>query len=187
MCSNSWKANCLVVPFYGLHELFVFKPSVISMVVFYMHSMWLGELFKCLYNNNTYSITKLYNNTFRQCNKWLNTIFRISRILSRKFIRTLLYRFPNRFFLKYDYWESGVGRQHVRKPLRIRSNIITKYNKIFSTKNVMNCLAVGLGWRRHNFTPLPDFPKVTKPDILLNSRLSHQPDLVVVQCSLPRY
>ncbi|WP_288058547.1 hypothetical protein, partial [Microcystis sp. LE19-59.1C] len=39
------------------------------------------------------------------------------------------------------------------------------------------------------YTPLPqpDFPKVTKPDILLNSRLSHQPDLVVVQCSLPRY
>ena len=35
--------------------------------------------------------------------------------------------------------------------------------------------------------PQPDFPKVTKPDILLNSRLSHQPDLVVVQCSLPRY
>ncbi|MFM7789680.1 MAG: hypothetical protein ACKO90_16575, partial [Microcystis panniformis] len=39
----------------------------------------------------------------------------------------------------------------------------------------------------HPTSPLPDFPKVTKPDILLNSRLSHQPDLVVVQCSLPRY
>ncbi|MCZ8027788.1 MAG: hypothetical protein O9332_20950 [Microcystis sp. LE19-10.1B] len=39
----------------------------------------------------------------------------------------------------------------------------------------------------HTPLPQPDFPKVTKPDILLNSRLSHQPDLVVVQCSLPRY
>ncbi len=57
--------------------------------------------FPLLYNHNTYSNTKLCNNnTFRSCNKWLNTISRISICSLRKSICNLLYRFPNQFFPK---------------------------------------------------------------------------------------
>ncbi len=51
--------------------------------------------FNTLYKHKLYSNTKLCNNTFRLCNKWSNTIFRISHTSFRKSVRNLLHRFPN--------------------------------------------------------------------------------------------